>query len=86
MGMAEINAPALPRADEESLDHAFKYHAPTPEMLPLFEALRSSAKEFARQVLICCPSSADRTAALRQIQDAVMTANRSIALGGKGMR
>jgi hypothetical protein len=68
------------------LEHCFKYHAPTPEQAGKYVEIRDAAKAFALVVTMCCLPSADRTAAFRQIQDAVMTANRSIALGGKGMR
>ncbi len=68
------------------VDHAFSYHKPEGDQSNRYVAIREAGKAFAEVLLSVCPSSADRTAALRQIQDAVMTANRSIALGGKGMR
>lgn len=72
--------------EEAQLEHCFKYHAPTTDQIPSYAKIRDAAKAFALVVTEECPASADRTAAFRQIQDAVMTANRSIALGGKGMR
>lgn len=68
---------------EERLEHLFKYHAPTEETIPKYNAINAAAKEFARTVMKVCPPSADQSAALRLIRDARMTANASVALGGK---
>ena len=65
---------------EAELDHAYGYHAPTPAQVEHYQAINEAAKQFERTVLEHCPSSADRTFATRQIRDARMTANRSIAL------
>jgi len=62
------------------LDHAYSYHAATPEQIALYTAINDAAKQFEKTVLESCPPSADRTFAIRQIRDARMTANRSIAL------
>lgn len=63
--------------------HVFKHHAPTPEQLPKYEALRAAAKQFADTIIELTPKCADQSAALRHVRDAVMTANASIALGGR---
>lgn len=68
---------------ELDLDDLFKYHPPTADQLPKYEALRSAAKAFAQTVVDNCPPSADRTAAIRKIREAVMTANASVALRGR---
>jgi hypothetical protein len=65
------------------LDSIFSYHAPTPEKLKQYESIRSAAKEFATVMLANTPASADQTAALRHIREAVMTANAAVALDGK---
>jgi len=65
------------------LDHIFKYHSPTDEQLPKYEAIRAAAKVFAAVVIENTPRSADQTAAIRLLREAVMTANASIALGGR---
>ena len=62
------------------LNHAYGYHAPSPEQVESYNAINEAAKQFERTVLEQCPPSADRTFAARQIRDARMTANRSIAL------
>lgn len=65
---------------EADLDHAYGYHAPTPEQIVRYALINKAAKNFERTILQVCPSSPDRTFATRQIRDARMTANRSIAL------
>lgn len=62
------------------------YHAPTPEKLEKFAAVRAAAIALVVAIDEQCPASADRTAAVRQVQDALMTANRSIANDGVGYR
>lgn len=73
--MAELTA-----EQEADLEHLFKYHAPTPEQLPKYDAINAAAKAFARVVLENTPRSADQSAAMRLIREARMTANASIAL------
>ena len=65
------------------LENIFKYHAPTPEQLPKYQALREAAKAFALKIEELVPDGADKAAALRKVREAVMTANAAIALGGK---
>jgi hypothetical protein len=65
---------------QAELDWAYGYKAPTPEQVAKYAAINGAAKQFEKTVLENCPSSADRTFAQRQIRDARMTANRSIAL------
>jgi hypothetical protein len=69
-------------SDEEMLNDVFEHHAPTPEQRAKYEELRPAAKEFARVIMALCPPCADRSAALRKLREAVMTANASIALNG----
>lgn len=68
---------------QEKLDNWFGYHAPTPEQIPLYERIRKAGLEFARVIAECAPPSADQTAAIRKVREAVMTANAAIACGGK---
>lgn len=70
----------LTAEQEQEIDHAYTYHPTTPEQIERYAAINEAAKNFERVVLENCPSSADRTFATRQIRDARMTANRSIAL------
>ena len=65
------------------LDHIFKYHAPTPETLKSYTAIRDAAKAFATILIENTPEGADQTAALRLVREASMTANAAVALGGR---
>lgn len=65
------------------LDHIFSYHAPTQEQLPKYDAIRKAARAFAQVIVDNTVECADQTTAIRHISDATMTANRSIALGGR---
>lgn len=64
---------------DEVLDDLFTYHAPTPEQAEKYKAINEAAKEFARVVLDSCPRNPDRSAAIRKIREARMTANSAIA-------
>ena len=65
------------------LENWFMYHSPSPDQSVAYEKLRSSAKDFANAIIELTPPSADQTAALRKVREAVMTANAAIACGGK---
>jgi hypothetical protein len=65
------------------IENIFTYHAPTPDQLPKYEAIRAKAKEMGQYIVDNTPGSADQTAAIRLLREAVMTANAAIALQGK---
>ena len=67
-------------AEQQELDHAYGYHPPSGDQVERYAHVNAAAKHFEKAVLEACPPSADRTFATRQIRDARMTANRSIAL------
>lgn len=73
----------LTSEQKQLLEDVFTYHPADEASLPKYAALRESAKAFASVMIQTCPPSADRTAALRKVREAVMTANASIALNGK---
>lgn len=68
--------------DAEVLAELFRYHPPTAETLPKYAAINQAAKNFAEVILQNCRPGADRSEAIRCIQNARMTANRAIALNG----
>lgn len=72
-----MNAPAF------DLEHLFTYHAPTPEQLTQYQAIRDAAKVFAQVLIDHTPKGADQSAAMRHLREAVMTANAAVALGGR---
>jgi hypothetical protein len=67
----------------EVIQNWFTYHAPSSDQLVAYEKLRSSALDFAKAINDLVPDSADKTAAIRKVREAVMTANAAIACGGK---
>ena len=67
----------------EVIENWFTYHAPSSDDLVSYEKLRSSAKEFVKAINELCPDSADKSAAIRLVREATMTANASIACKGK---
>ncbi len=67
----------------DRLEHLFSYHAPTPEQIPKYEAIRAGAKAFAKILMDNTIPGPDQSAALRLLREAVMTANASVALNGR---
>lgn len=63
------------------LDILFSHHPPTGDQVARYELLRHSAQIFAAQIIRHCPAGADRSAAIRKVREAVMTANAAIACG-----
>jgi hypothetical protein len=68
---------------QSHLDTWFTYHAPTSGQPEIYERIRLAGKCLAETIFDLCPSSADRTDAIRKVREAVWTANASIACGGK---
>ncbi len=66
------------------LDNWFNYHEPLPHQTPKYNAIRNAGKELAATILKNTPPSADQTAAIRQVREAVFTANAAIATEGGG--
>lgn len=69
-------------SSEQIVAEFFKYHTPNDFTIPKYAAINQAAKKFAEVVLQNCPSGADRSAAIRLIRDARMTANAAVALNG----
>lgn len=61
------------------LERFFKYHPPTDDQKEKYETIRASGHAFAFVILTKTPPSADQTAAIRKVREAVMTANAAIA-------
>jgi len=77
------NAPEQPMSEAERLTNWFSYHPPLAGQAESYERIRAGAKVFAELVMAECPASADRSAAVRKIREAVFDANASIACGGR---
>ena len=65
------------------LDHIFAFHAATLEQGEQHQRVRDAAKEFAKVVIANTPKSPDQSTAIRQIREAMQTANSAIALDGR---
>lgn len=64
---------------EQDIENWFTYHSPSPEQLPKYSKIREVGKNLAQVILDNTPPSADQTAAIRKVREAVMTANAAIA-------
>lgn len=64
----------------DDIDDLFTYHAPKEGQPERYQAIREAAKTFAKILIANTISSADQTAAVRELRICVMTANASIAL------
>ncbi len=62
------------------LAREFSYHPPKEGQPERYEEIRAAGRDFAEIVTGECPTSAERTTAIRKIQEAVMWANASIAV------
>lgn len=77
--MATTSTDCNIEAETESLEKWFTYHAPKGDQPARYVAIREAAKNLAKVIFDNVPPSADRTAALRKVREAVMTANAAIA-------
>lgn len=64
---------------QADLDNWFVYHSPKDGQNAKYVEIREAAKVFAEVIVRLTPSSADQTAAIRKIREAVFTANAAIA-------
>lgn len=64
---------------QTDIDNWFTYHSSTANQIPKYEEIRNAAKQLAEVIIGNTPSSADQTAAIRKVREAVMTANAAIA-------
>lgn len=61
------------------IEHLFTHHAPTEVQKGHYEAIREAGKILARVIDSSVASGPDKTAAIRKVREAVMTANAGIA-------
>lgn len=65
------------------IENWFTYHSPQTEDIEKYKAIRAAGHHLATVIVENTPSSADQTAAIRKVREAVMTANAAIACEGK---
>lgn len=68
---------------QDIIDNWFSYHAPDAVAATLYNDIRAAGLACANVINQSCPDSADKTAAIRKLREAIMTANASVACGGK---
>lgn len=66
-----------------AIENWFTYHKPTGGQPEAYVKIRDAGKALAEVILETTPESADQTAAIRKVREAVMTANAAIACGGR---
>lgn len=71
-----------PYSDSEIVAELFKYHPPTKEQLPRYNAINQAAKNLAEVILANCPAGQDRSIAINQLRMIRMVANAAISLNG----
>ena len=68
---------------DEQLQNWFTHHPPTDQRtIESYESIRAAGLAFATVIRDLTPPSADQTAAVRKVREAVMTANAALACGG----
>ena len=70
----------------EEIENLFVYHAPSQDMTNKFNLIREAIIMAACAIDTHCPPGADRTAAMRKLKEAHMTANAAIVLNGESYR
>lgn len=81
LGPRNFAGPSRERTESEVLEQAFTFH-PAGDNERVYAAVRAAGKSLALTILNAVPKCADRTAAIRKVREAVMTANAAIALDG----
>lgn len=74
-----LKDPAVPMPNEPVIEDIFTYHAPEGDQPERYKRIRAKAKELAYVIHWACDPGPERTAAMRHLREAVMTANQSIA-------
>lgn len=64
---------------KDVIEELFTYHAPTEEQKGKYLRIRAAGQALARVIDADVPPGPDRTAAVRKVREAVMTANAAIA-------
>jgi hypothetical protein len=81
----EAEAAAGPRPtaySEEWLEEVFSYHSPDADQRKAYHDIRLAGRILVENIIVHAPICADRSAAIRKVREAVMTANAAIALRG----
>lgn len=77
--MGDDELPRQLTSHEQRILDSFDWHQPSSDQQMRIESNRLAYKHAAFVVLRNCPAGADTTAALRQLHESMMTANKAIA-------
>jgi len=67
------------RFSDDAIEAMFTYHRPGPEQIDAHNAINEAAKHFAHVINEYCPDCPDKSAAIRLVREARMTASAGIA-------
>jgi hypothetical protein len=62
---------------------ALEYHAPTPEQIEAIKTIRAALSDAMYAITDTVPQCAERTLALRHIEEAAMYANKALVFDGQ---
>lgn len=68
---------------KNEIENHFSYHSPKGDQPERYEKIRSKAKELAYLIQESCPTSDEKSLAMRKLEECVMWANASIARNEK---
>ncbi len=77
-----MSSPAPQKITLSNLRDVLRYHQPNVEEIDCIQDIRGAAEFMIRTILTSCPDCADRSAAIRHVREAMMTANAAIVLDG----
>lgn len=66
----------------ENVKNIVSYHQPTGQEIDRISAIREATERMITTILLYVPDCADRSAAIRHVREAMMTAIAAIVLGG----
>jgi hypothetical protein len=67
---------------KSELENNFKYHAPSPEQIPIYQELRTRCGELAQYINDVVPDSREKSLAVTKLEEVVMWANAGVARNG----
>lgn len=70
--------------EHEDINNWFTYHSADAEQIEKYGQIRYYGRVLAEMIYALVPPGPDRSAAIRKVREAVMTANAGIACGGQG--
>lgn len=79
---AQVQQPTVGpvRTISDKIMDVVKHHAPDAEQIDSITSIRGAAANFIAIIIENCPRNPDRSAAIRKVREAMMTANASIVV------